>query len=106
TLPFQPGKPANQGGDDLGVTSESSGGGRAATASSLIVDRSGERRHRMSYVAGALLTFVLMMHVLWLKAEVDRFPALEATEPGEIDASPSPPSERYRSRRAARVRAG
>jgi hypothetical protein len=87
-LPFQPGQSATEGGDDLGTTDEL-GPADTGMESRLIVDHRGQRRHSMSYVAGGLLVFVLMMHIVWLKAEVDRAP-LEVLAPNaEGDSVPA-----------------
>jgi hypothetical protein len=39
-----------------------------------VLDDDGERRRSISFLAGGLLAFVMMMQVLWLKGQVDRAP--------------------------------
>ena len=87
TLPFQPGQTAAAGGDDLGTKAEL-GPADTGLESRIIVDHRGRRRQAMSYVAGGLLLFVLMMHIVWIKAEVDRTP-LDVLTPADGDTLPA-----------------
>lgn len=71
TLPFKKGSPTDTGEDGtaLGVGIHEAGGGTEAT------------HQPIAFVAASLLVTVILMHVLWLKREVDRLPAeLPATE--------------------------
>jgi hypothetical protein len=77
TLPFQ--TPTDELGseddqEELGADDpESSSLGLGQTPLSAL-DDDGDRRRSVSFLAGGLLAFVMMMQVLWLKAQVDRAP--------------------------------
>ncbi|HET7488301.1 MAG TPA: hypothetical protein VFJ85_10255 [Acidimicrobiales bacterium] len=83
TLPF--GTPTTAegeaGGDDPGALGA---GQRALNASD--TSSTGDRLRTLSFFAGGLLVTVLLMHVLWVKSEVNRVP-LEALEPEDEFAS-------------------
>ena len=84
TLPFQ--APTDELGtedqqEELGASDpEGSQLGLGQTPISAL-DDDGDRRRSVSFLAGGLLAFVMMMQVLWLKAQVDRSPDdLESVE--------------------------
>lgn len=81
TLPFAPGEGAEgegelEEGGELGEVAADSPQFRELGTT----EEGADRRQTMLFLAGGLLTTVLLMHVLWVKSEVDRVP-LEALAP-------------------------
>jgi hypothetical protein len=62
---------------------EESASGPDQSASRIPIDDKSDRRQLFTFVAAGFLAIVLLMHMMWLKGEVDR-PALEALQPEPV----------------------
>ena len=102
TLPFQPGEPADELGDD--DSSDELGADEDANVVTRLITDESERRRSLSFVAGAFVAFVLMMLIRWLKKEAELLP-LEPLDAMDADEAPrpvdAPPRRTLADRRAA-----
>jgi hypothetical protein len=104
SLPFQGRPDIPEPGEEPGEEDQEVGADepQLEVGERAVADDDADRRTSLSFLAGGLLAFVMLMQVLWIKGEVDRAGDLPAEPPapppaGPPHRSPSPPTPAVRS---------